>query len=67
LRLLLAGGTAANRTAPSHEATFANRAAAAAQATIDFLDFFVGVAPSYEKAGGDLSPVFLFLQSLFLS
>lgn len=43
LRKFPAGGTAANRSAPSHAAAFADCAAFAAQASIDF---FVGVAPS---------------------
>jgi hypothetical protein len=43
LRKFPAGGAAANWTAPSHEAAFADCAPPAAQATIDF---FVGVAPS---------------------
>jgi len=49
LRKFPASSTAANWTAPSHEAAFADCAPAAPQATIDF---FVGVAPSYEEAGG---------------
>jgi hypothetical protein len=46
LRKFLAGGTAADRPAPSHEAAGTDCTAAAPQATIDF---FVGVAPSYKE------------------
>ena len=58
LRMFLAGGTAADRPAPSHEAAGTDCTAVAPQATIDFL---VGVAPSYK------GPEMVCLRSLFLS
>jgi hypothetical protein len=57
LREFLASGTAANWSAPSHETAFADCAPAASQAKIDF---FVGVAPSYNR------PEAICLRSIFL-
>ena len=58
LRKLVASGAATDRTtAENASAVAGSEAAVAAQTTIDF---FVGVAPSYERAGDELSPAFLF-------